>query len=228
MSKNRILVVEDDPAISDGIAVNLLYSGYDHVLIRDGNEAAQALLHDHSFDLALLDIMLPGLDGFALFEHVKKYDIPVIFITAKTDSASEIKGLLNGAEDYIVKPFSPREVIARIKAVLRRISEPQESVAVIRYEGLEINLDNYQVKVNNELVSCTPKEVEILHLLASHVGQVMDREQILSLVWGYDYFGDTRTVDTHIKMLRESLGAYRKFIVTVWGTGYKFETGGQK
>ena len=111
MSKNRILVVEDDPAISDGIAVNLLYSGYDHVLFRDGNEAAQALLQDHSFDLALLDIMLPGLDGFALFEHVKKYNIPVIFITAKTDSASEIKGLLNGAEDYIVKPFEDRKSV---------------------------------------------------------------------------------------------------------------------
>jgi DNA-binding response OmpR family regulator len=147
-------------------------------------------------------------------------------LTAKGEEIDRVLGLELGADDYIVKPFSPREVIARIKAVLRRLGDsPQENSSVLRFDGLEINLDNYQVKVQGETVACTPKEVEILHLLASHPGQVMDREQILSKVWGYDYFGDTRTVDTHIKRIRQKIvnenSAYG--LITVYGVGYKFE-----
>jgi DNA-binding response OmpR family regulator len=140
-----------------------------------------------------------------------------------------VVGLELGADDYIVKPFSPREVIARIKAVLRRIADPVEPGSVLRFEGLEISLDNYQVKIDGQPVPCTPKEVEILHLLASHPGQVMDREQILSKVWGYDYFGDTRTVDTHIKRIRQKICTEESpwGLYTVYGVGYKFEMTGR-
>jgi DNA-binding response OmpR family regulator len=147
-------------------------------------------------------------------------------LTAKGDEIDRVLGLELGADDYIVKPFSPREVIARIKAVLRRLGEKsQESRSLLRFDGLEINIDNYQVKVKGETVPCTPKEVEILHLLASHPGQVMDREQILSQVWGYDYFGDTRTVDTHIKRIRQKITHDQAGwgLITVYGVGYKFE-----
>ena len=148
-------------------------------------------------------------------------------LTAKGEEIDRVLGLELGADDYIVKPFSPREVIARIKAVFRRIHETEtgQKSSVLRFDGLEINLDNYQVKVNDEVVPFTPKEVEILYLLASHPGQVMDREQILSKVWGYDYFGDTRTVDTHIKRIRQKIDTDNPNygLITVYGVGYKFE-----
>jgi DNA-binding response OmpR family regulator len=170
--------------------------------------------------------MMPEKPGIEVCREIRKtLSTPIIILTAKGEEIDRVLGLELGADDYIVKPFSPREVLARIKAVLRRINEPQENVPVLRFEGLEINIDNYQVRVKGELVPFTPKEVEILHLLAAHAGQVMDREQILSLVWGYDYFGDTRTVDTHIKRIRQKIafdGAPWS-LVTVYGVGYKFE-----
>lgn len=219
MSKNRILVVEDDPAISDGIAVNLLYSGYDHVLIRDGNEAAQALLHDHSFDLALLDIMLPGLDGFALFEHVKKYDIPVIFITAKTDSASEIKGLLNGAEDYIVKPFDVMTLLVRIEKVLNRAGKLDQ---ILRFSNITIDLQEHTVRRDEAEILLKPMEFEVLVLLVRHKNRTIPRDKILNEVWGTDFFGDTRTVDVHIANIRKKLGV-DGLIKTIPKYGYRLE-----
>ena len=225
MSKNRILVIEDDKDIADSIGLNLELSGYDYTIIDDGLEAAKRLSEDHSFDLALLDVMLPGLDGFALMEHMQKYNIPVIYLTAKADVPSRIKGLKIGAEDYIVKPFSARELIARIKAVLRRISaEPEAEGKTIRLDDLEISLNNYEVKIKGKPVDFTPKEVEILYLLASHPGRVFDREQILSKIWGYDYFGDTRAVDTQIERIRQKIPdeGLSWGIRTVYGVGYKF------
>jgi len=219
LSKNRILVVEDDPAISDGIAVNLLYSGYDHVLIRDGNEAAQALLHDHSFDLALLDIMLPGLDGFALFEHVKKYDIPVIFITAKTDSASEIKGLLNGAEDYIVKPFDVMTLLVRIEKVLNRAGKLDQ---ILRFSNITIDLQEHTVRRDEAEILLKPMEFEVLVLLVRHKNRTIPRDKILNEVWGTDFFGDTRTVDVHIANIRKKLGV-DGLIKTIPKYGYRLE-----
>jgi len=219
LSKNRILVVEDDPAISDGIAVNLLYSGYDHVLIRDGNEAAQALLHDHSFDLALLDIMLPGLDGFALFEHVKKYDIPVIFITAKTDSASEIKGLLNGAEDYIVKPFDVMTLLVRIEKVLDRAGKLDQ---ILRFSNITIDLQEHTVRRDEAEILLKPMEFEVLVLLVRHKNRTIPRDKILNEVWGTDFFGDTRTVDVHIANIRKKLGV-DGLIKTIPKYGYRLE-----
>lgn len=219
MSKNRILVVEDDPAISDGIAVNLLYSGYDHVLFRDGNAAAQALLQDHSFDLALLDIMLPGLDGFALFEHVKKYNIPVIFITAKTDSASEIKGLLNGAEDYIVKPFEVMTLLVRIEKVLNRAGKLDQ---ILRFSDITIDLQEHTVRRDEAEILLKPMEFEVLVLLVRHKNRTIPRDKILNEVWGTDFFGDTRTVDVHIANIRKKLGV-DGLIKTIPKYGYRLE-----
>ena len=221
----HILICDDDPVVHESLGLYFENEHFTYSSAYDGKEALDHGVSDRP-DLIILDLMMPEKTGIEVCRELRKtMTTPIIILTAKGEEIDRVLGLELGADDYIVKPFSPREVIARIKAVLRRISEPQESVAVIRFEGLEINLDNYQVRVNGELVACTPKEVEILHLLASHVGQVMDREQILSLVWGYDYFGDTRTVDTHIKRIRQKVtydGAPWS-LVTVYGVGYKFE-----
>ncbi|MDD2572787.1 MAG: response regulator transcription factor, partial [Clostridiaceae bacterium] len=180
-------------------------------------------------DLIILDLMMPKMSGTDVCREIRKTsNVPIIMLTAKGEEIDRVLGLELGADDYIVKPFSPREVIARIKALFRRIqdSESGQKPSILRFDGLEINLDNYQVKVDNKIVAFTPKEVEILYLLASHAGQVMDREQILSKVWGYDYFGDTRTVDTHIKRIRQKIDSdHPKYgLITVYGVGYKFET----
>lgn len=174
---------------------------------------------------------MPKISGTEVCREIRKTSsVPIIMLTAKGEEIDRVLGLELGADDYIVKPFSPREVIARIKAVLRRMNDGLQSVSpsVLRFPGLEINLDNYQVKVNGQQVPFTPKEVEILHLLASHPGQVMDREHILSKVWGYDYFGDTRTVDTHIKRIRQKIDQDNPVygLITVYGVGYKFEASG--
>ena len=192
----------------------------------DGLEALEKVVADRP-DLIVLDLMMPGVTGTDVCKQIrKKSSVPIIMLTARGEEIDRILGLELGADDYIVKPFSPREVVARIKAVLRRTGEPRrEDVPVIRYGGLEINLNHYEVRMDQAVLPCTPKEVEILHLLASHPGQVFDREQILSKVWGYDYFGDTRAVDTQIKRIRQKLpqeGA--PFAIrTIYGVGYKFE-----
>jgi len=221
----HILICDDDPVVHESLGIYLENEHFTYSSAFDGKDGLAHVISDKP-DLIILDLMMPEKTGIEVCREIRKtLSTPIIILTAKGEEIDRVLGLELGADDYIVKPFSPREVIARIKAVLRRISEPQESGSLLRFDGLEINLDNYQVKVNGELVSCTPKEVEILHLLASHLGQVMDREQILSLVWGYDYFGDTRTVDTHIKRIRQKIcfeGAPWS-LITVYGVGYKFE-----
>jgi len=222
----KILICDDDPVVHESLGLYLDAERYDHSSAFDGNQAIEKVSSTDP-DLVILDLMMPGKTGTEVCREIRRFsNVPIIMLTAKGEEIDRVLGLELGADDYIVKPFSPREVIARIKAVLRRLGDKhQESSSVIRYEGLEINLDNYQVKVRGETVACTPKEVEILHLLASHPGQVMDREQILSKVWGYDYFGDTRTVDTHIKRIRQKI-VYEDApfgLITVYGVGYKFE-----
>lgn len=222
----KILICDDDPVVHESLGLYLDAERYDHSSAFDGNQAIEKVSSTDP-DLVILDLMMPGKTGTEVCREIRRFsNVPIIMLTAKGEEIDRVLGLELGADDYIVKPFSPREVIARIKAVLRRLGDNHhESSSVIRYEGLEINLDNYQVKVRGETVACTPKEVEILHLLASHPGQVMDREQILSKVWGYDYFGDTRTVDTHIKRIRQKI-VYEDApfgLITVYGVGYKFE-----
>lgn len=222
----HILICDDDPVIHESLGLYLKAERYLYSSAYNGEQALQ-MAESEQPDLIILDLMMPRITGTEVCREIRRHsNVPIIMLTAKGEEIDRVLGLELGADDYIVKPFSPREVIARIKAVLRRLGEKsQESRSLLRFDGLEINIDNYQVKVRGETVPCTPKEVEILHLLASHPGQVMDREQILSQVWGYDYFGDTRTVDTHIKRIRQKI-TYDQAgwgLITVYGVGYKFE-----
>ncbi len=225
----KILICDDDPVVHESLGLYLDAERYDHSSAYDGNQALE-MVSSVDPDLVILDLMMPGKTGTEVCRDIRRFsNVPIIMLTAKGEEIDRVLGLELGADDYIVKPFSPREVIARIKAVLRRLGEKrQESRSLLRFAGLEISLDNYQVKVFGQVIACTPKEVEILYLLASHPGQVMSREQILAQVWGYDYFGDTRTVDTHIKRIRQKISHEDAGwgLITVYGVGYKFEVFG--
>lgn len=221
----HILICDDDPVVHESLGLYFDNEHFTHSDAYDGQEALD-MVYEAKPDLILLDVMMPELTGLDVCREVRKtLSTPIIILTAKGEEIDRVVGLEIGADDYIVKPFSPREVIARIKAVLRRSAETSDTSNILRYEGLEINLDNYQIKVKGEIIPCTPKEVEILHLLASHAGQVMGRDQILSLIWGYDFSGDPRTVDTHIKRIRQKvfLDGAPWSIQTVYSVGYKFE-----
>jgi two-component system, OmpR family, response regulator ResD len=222
----HILICDDDPVVHESLGLYLTAERFTFSSAYDGEQALLKSESDHP-GLIILDLMMPKLSGTEVCRVIRRRSqVPIIMLTAKGEEIDRVLGLELGADDYIVKPFSPREVVARIKAVMRRLGERQQEVhSDLHFEGLEVNLDNYQVKVGGESIAFTPKEVEILHLLASHPGQVMSREQILSQVWGYDYFGDTRTVDTHIKRIRQKItipGAPWG-LITVYGVGYKFE-----
>ena len=221
-----ILICDDDPVVHESISLYLDHEGYAHISAYNGDEALR-MVEDHQPDLMVLDLMMPGKSGIDVCRAIRSgSSLPIIMLTAKSEEIDRILGLELGADDYVVKPFSPREVLARIKAVLRRFGEKKpEDEAVVRFPQLEINLANYQVTAMGKTIACTPKEVEILHLLTSHAGQVFSREQILSHVWGYDFFGDTRTVDTHIKRIRQKLPqeGVGWSLKTVYGVGYKFE-----
>jgi len=219
MAKNRILIVEDDKAISDGIAVNLQYSGYDYMVFSDGQEAADSLKSDHSYDLALLDIMLPGMDGFELLSYMKKYNIPVIYITAKSDVPSEIKGLRDGAEDYIIKPFEMLTLLVRIEKVLERTGKLNK---VLRVGDIILDLENRTVTKAGEEIILKPLEFEVFTMLAKYKNRTILREKLLNEIWGTDYFGDTHTVDVHIANLRKKLDAF-DLIKTVPKYGYRLE-----
>jgi len=221
-----ILVCDDNPMIHESLGVYLDRAGFQHRSIFNGNDALR-VVREHRPDLLVLDIMMPGLDGLSVCREIRRTDtVPIILLTARGEEVDRILGLELGADDYIVKPFSPREVVARIKAVLRRIGEQRTTPSpVLRFASLEINLAHYKVSVDGKSVGLTPKEVEILHLLASRPGQVFTREQILARVWGEDYFGDDRAVDTQIRRIRRKLpeDGVPWAVVTVYGVGYKFE-----
>lgn len=216
---NRILVIEDEPAIAEGISMNLQYAGYECSVFGDGLAAATALREDHSYDLALLDIMLPGLDGFALLPHMKKYDIPVIYLTAKNDSGSEITGLKGGAEDYIVKPFEMMTLLVRIEKVLARTGKLN---TILRFGNIVADVKNRSILVDEEPVNLTPLEFDLFVLLLRHKDRTIAREQLLTEVWGTDFFGDTRTVDVHIAHIRKKLDL-GEHIKTVAKVGYRLE-----
>lgn len=224
--KTHILIADDDPVVHESIGLYLDNEHFTHSSAYNGLDV-EPMVQATDPDLIVLDIMMPGKSGTEVCRDIRRIsNVPIIMLTARGEEIDRILGLELGADDYIVKPFSPREVVARIKAVLRRIAEtPQKSGNQLSFPGLEINLDNYRVSVDGKDVPFTPKEVEILHLLASHPGQVMDRSQILSKVWGYDYYGDTRTIDTHIKRIRQKIATpdATYALITVYGVGYKFE-----
>ncbi len=226
--KQKILICDDQPIIHETLGVYLENEGFSYLSAMDGQTALD-MADAQKPDLLILDLMMPVKNGIEVCRELRqKSRVPILMLTAKGEEIDRILGLELGADDYIVKPFSAREVVARVKAVLRRVSAAKaEPEKLLRFERLEINIANYEVKVDGSNNAFTPKEVEILHLLASHPGRVFDREQILSLVWGYDYFGDTRAVDTQIKRIRQKLPeeGMNWGLKTVYGVGYKFEAG---
>jgi len=228
VANSRILIVDDEELIRDLIKEYISLENFVADEAVDGIQALQ-LFKQFNYDLIILDVMMPGMDGWSLCREIRKTSqVPVIMLTARGEEYDKLLGFELGVDDYMVKPFSPRELLARMKAIMRRSVVRDEPDDYISFEGLTIIFDSHNVYVDDNLVNLTPKEYDLLSFFARNTNRVFSREQLLDSVWGYDFIGDTRTVDTHIKMLRESLGAYRKFIVTVWGTGYKFETGGQK
>ena len=226
MELGKIMVVDDDKNICELLRLYLEKEGYQVVIANDGKEAVE-LNEKEDPELILLDIMLPQLDGWQVCREIrKKSQVPIIMLTAKGEVFDKVLGLELGADDYIVKPFETKEVVARIKAVLRRTGQNQgEAVKEGKYDKLSINLTNYELKVNGVQVDTPPKEMELIYHLASNPNRVFTRDQLLDEVWGFDYYGDSRTVDVHVKRLREKLeGVSDKWALkTVWGVGYKFE-----
>lgn len=218
MAKNRILIVEDDKYIAENIGINLDMSGYDYTILSDGLCAANHLKNDHSYDLALLDIMLPGLNGFALMEHMQKYNIPALYLTAKTDVPSRIKGLKGGAEDYIIKPFEMLELLVRIEKILDRTGKLDK---ILRYRDITIDTEKRTVTKCGEVVALQPLEFDLFAMLVRFKNCTLSRERLLNEIWGIEYLG-VRTVDTHIAMLRKKLGL-ESGIVAVTKIGYRLE-----
>ena len=222
----KILVVEDDHNISDLIRMYLEKEGFEVQTTFDGGSALE-LFRTTQPDMVLLDIMLPVMDGWAVCSRIRETSrTPIIMITAKSEVFDRIQGLEMGADDYIVKPFEMKELIARINAVLRRTEIPEDTRKRLTFDKLEINLDSYELTVDGNKIDTPPKELELLYHLASSPNRVYTRNQLLDEVWGFDYFGDSRTVDVHIKRLREKVEnvSDQWALKTVWGVGYKFET----
>ena len=223
----KILIVDDDENICELLRLYLEKDGFDTVVANDGEQAVDYATK-YSPDLILLDIMLPKLDGWQVCREIRKTsDVPIIMLTAKGETFDKILGLELGADDYVSKPFDTKEVIARIKAVLRRTHDNDKSsqISEVRYDKLRINLTNYELEVNGVKIDTPPKELELIYHLASNPNRVYTRDQLLDEVWGFDYYGDSRTVDVHVKRLREKLENVSDewSLKTVWGVGYKFE-----
>ena len=227
MSKEKILVVDDDVNICELLRLYIERDDYQVVIANDGEQAVE-LFNREQPDLVLLDIMLPKMDGWQVCKEIRKTsNRPIIMLTAKGELFDKILGLELGADDYIIKPFEAKEVIARIHAVLRRTStsEEKEKVKEINWDKLSINLTNYELRVDGKYIDTPPKEMELLYYLASNPNKVFTRDQLLDKVWGFDYYGDSRTVDVHIKRLREKINGVSDqwSLKTVWGVGYKFD-----
>ena len=231
MSTEKILVVDDDNNICELLRLYLEKEGYSVILAHSGMQAVRVFAEQQP-DLMLLDIMLPELDGWQVCREIRKYsNKPIIMLTAKGETFDKVLGLELGADDYITKPFEAKEVLARIKAVLRRVAnavqtETAEEIKQVTYDNLVINLTNYELTVKGKRVDAPPKEMELLYHLASNPNRVYTRDQLLDEVWGFDYYGDSRTVDVHIKRIREKLEdvSDKWELKTVWSVGYKFET----
>ncbi len=221
----HILLVDDDSHIRNIIREYALAEDWTFAEAADGEMALKALA-EKEFALVVLDVMMPHLDGWSTLKRIRQTSqVPVILLTARNEEYDRLLGFELGVDDYVSKPFSPRELIARMKALLKRSGSQAPEQAIFRYEGLLLDRSAHVLTIDGEAIALTPKEFDLLAFFAARPHQVFTREQLLSQVWGYDYFGDARTVDTHIRSLREKLGEYRRLIVTVWGTGYRFETG---
>ena len=220
----KILVVDDEPKIREVIREYAEFSGYEVVEAEDGMSAI-GLCKLNDYDLIIMDVMMPKLDGFSACKEIKKIkDVPVIMLSARGEEYDNLFGFELGVDDYIVKPFSPKELMARINAVLSRFKAASHSnQTTLKFDGLEINIPARTVSVDGKKVELTPKEYDLLFYLVENKNIALSRDKLLSDIWGYDFFGDDRTIDTHIKNLRNSLGPYRDYIVTLRGVGYKFE-----
>lgn len=221
--KQNILVIDDDKNIREVVKLYLRKEGYEVTEAADGAIGAD-LFFGKQYDLVILDIMMPVQDGIETMKQIRaKSNVPVIMLTAKGDTIDKVLALELGADDYVVKPFDPKELVARVKAVIRRSNQEDKS-DLLEYPHLKIDMQNYQVIYNDQEVQMPPKEIELLHFLASRPNKVFTRDQLLEQVWGFEYFGDSRTVDVHIKRLREKFKDDEPWqIKTVWGVGYKFE-----
>ncbi len=224
-AENRILIVDDDKNICELVRLYLEKEGYSTTIANDGREALNSFKQTPPIAV-VLDIMLPVLNGIDILKEIRRTsNIPVIMLTAKGETFDKVLGLELGADDYIVKPFDPKELVARVKAVLRRIDTKDIDKKEVVFPNLSINLNTYELKVGGTQLDVPPKELELLYFLCYHPNKVFTRDQLLDEVWGYDFFGDSRTVDVHVKRLREKLEGYEEFwqLKTVWGVGYKFE-----
>lgn len=233
VNKQKILIVDDDENIAELISLYLAKECFDTKIVGDG-ESALEMIKTYQPNIMLLDIMLPDIDGYEVLREVRKSsNLPIIMLSAKGEVFDKVLGLELGADDYIMKPFDSKEMVARVKAVLRRFqptiqtaNTPEDTLPVeqVTYPDLTINLTDYSVHYKGEVVEMPPKELELFYFLASHPNQVFTREQLLDHIWSYDYIGDTRTVDVHIKRLREKFKDHPTWkLTTVWGIGYKFE-----
>ncbi len=233
VDKQKILIVDDDNNIAELISLYLVKECYDTLIVNDG-ESALEQISVFDPDLMLLDIMLPGIDGYEVCRRVRTTsELPIIMLSAKGETFDKVLGLQLGADDYIEKPFDSKEMVARVKAVLRRsqvkapapVKEAEPDVDAVSFPDLLINLTNYSVTYKGKTIDMPTKELELLYFLASSPNRVFTREQLLDRIWGYEYSGDTRTVDVHIKRIREKIGDHDNWrITTIWGKGYKFET----
>ena len=231
LNRQKVLIVDDDNNIAELISLYLTKEFFDCMIVGDGEEALKAF-SSFAPDIILLDLMLPGMDGYQVCRSIRQIsNTPIIMMSAKGEVFDKVLGLELGADDYIIKPFDSKEMVARIKAVLRRYNKVQSSESTpapkgkyVEYPDLQISLSNYSVMYKGKNVDMPPKELELLYFLASSPNQVFTREQLLDNIWGYEYLGDTRTVDVHIKRLREKIKDHPSWMIsTVWGVGYKFE-----
>lgn len=219
----NILIVDDEKLIRDVIREYLLLEGYRVLEASNGKDAIEMMKMNKNIDLIIMDIMMPKLDGFSAIKEIKTFsDVAVIMLSARGEEYDKLSGFDLGIDDYVTKPFSPKELVARVKAVLKRNNK--EETEEYCYKDLEINYKSHSVKLENKQLELTPKEYDLLTYFTQNENVALSREQLLSKIWGYDFFGDDRTIDTHIKMLRNKLGKYRDLIKTVRSVGYKFET----
>ena len=229
VNKQKILIVDDDNNIAELISLYLIKECFETTIVNDG-ESVFPLMDTLQPNLILLDLMLPGMDGYQVCREIRaKYSVPIIILSAKGEIFDKVLGLELGADDFMEKPFDSKELVARVKAVLRRYkpvstAEPKPSEKYVKYPDLSVNLTNYSVTYMGHSVDMAPKELELLYFLASSPNHVFTREQLLDQIWGYDYVGETRTVDVHIKRLREKIKDHTNWrLTTIWGIGYKFE-----
>jgi DNA-binding response OmpR family regulator len=221
----NILLVDDDPRIRNLVMEYSRAENWQFSEAGDGEEAIETFM-TKAYDLVLLDVMMPRLDGWGTLRRIREdSNVPVIMLTARSEEYDRLLGFELGVDDYVSKPFSPRELVARMKALLKRSGATAAASQIYEAEGLKVDMTSHQAFVDGQAVALTPKEFDLLAFLMSRPRQVFTRDQLLNHVWGYDYFGDARTVDTHIRSLRDKIAPYRHLVATVWGTGYRFETG---